>query len=83
MNKKANRILKDEVLLEYKVQWAKFDPKGTGFIEAKNLNTFLLKIGSPLGFDPTIAANKERQLDFVRNLELATYSRCQYYSFYD
>ena len=83
MNKKANRILKDEVLLEYKVQWAKFDPKGTGFIKTQNLSTFLLKIGSPLGFDPATAANKGRQKDFIRNLELATFSRCQYYSFYD
>lgn len=33
MNKKANMILKDEVLLNFKVQWAKLDPKGTGFIE--------------------------------------------------
>lgn len=75
MNKKANRILKDDTLMDYKSEWAKFDPKGTGFIECKNLNTFLLRIGSPLGFDPATASNKERQSDFIRNLELAPYSR--------
>jgi hypothetical protein len=32
MNKKANMILKDEELLDFKVQWAKFDEKGTGFL---------------------------------------------------
>lgn len=83
MNKKANRILKDEVLNDYKAQWAKFDPKGTGFIECQNMSTFLLRIGSPLGFDPATAANKERQNDFIRNLELAPYSKWKYYNFYD
>jgi hypothetical protein len=33
MNKKANMILKDEVLNDYKEQWARFDPKATGFME--------------------------------------------------
>jgi len=33
MNKKANMILKDEVLNDFKEQWSKFDNKGTGFID--------------------------------------------------
>lgn len=83
MNKKANMILKDEVLLDYKVQWAKFDPKGTGFMECRNLNTFLTKIGGPLGFDSVTIAHQERQKDFITSLDLCTYSRCKYYNFYD
>ena len=65
MNKKANRVLKDEVLMDYKVQWAKFDSKGTGFIDCKNMKTFLLKIKDPLGFDSIIASNPEKQNDFI------------------
>ena len=75
MNKKANRILKDEVLLDFKLNWAKYDPKGTGFIECPNLASFLKKIGSPLGFDPATIASPERQKDFIGNLDLSTYSR--------
>lgn len=83
MNKKANMILKDEQLIDYKVQWAKFDPKGTGFMECKHMKTFLTKIGNPLGFDSITIANPERQKDFISSLDLNTFNRCQYYNFHD
>ena len=83
MNKKANMILKDDHLLTYKDEWAKFDTKGTGFMEVQNMKAFLLKIGAPLGFDSVTASDQYRQKEFISNLDLLTFNQAKYYNFYD
>lgn len=70
MNKKANMILKDNDLQNYKDEWAQFDPKGTGFIKVDDLRELLKKIGSPLGFDNVTASDSQRQKDFITGLDL-------------
>lgn len=83
MNKKANMILKDNDLFEYKEQWAQFDPKGTGFMKIEDFKDFLKKIGEPLGFDSITAADPLRQKEYISNLDLCTYNKVKYYNFYD
>ena len=83
MNKKANMILKDNDLQNYKEEWAKFDPKGTGFIKVDDLKELLKKIGGPLGFDSMTSLDPQRQQDFIIGLDLCTYNRVKYYNFYD
>ena len=76
-------ILKDDHLLTYKDEWAKFDTKGTGFMEVQNMKAFLLKIGAPLGFDSVTASDQYRQKEFISNLDLLTFNQAKYYNFYD
>lgn len=83
MNKKANMVLHDADLEWFKEEWAKYDPEGKGFIKVEDLNKFLIKIGSPLGFDSITSANLERQKEYISNLDLWTYKRVTYYNFYD
>ena len=83
MNKKANMILKDNDLQNYKKEWAQLDPKGTRFIKINDLKELLRKIGSPLGFDSVTSSDPQRQKDFIIGLDLCTYNRVKYYNFYD
>ena len=45
------QVVNSEIMRTYKDAWAKFDPEGTGFIEATNFVDMMLEFGPPLGWD--------------------------------
>jgi len=47
----------------FEICWAKFDPKGKGFIEVSNLMELLLDLGAPMGLEKEQA----RDFKFLKN----------------
>jgi hypothetical protein len=50
MNKKDNELLNDKNMKWLKRCWSEFDRDGTCFIKIKDFDSFLVKLGEPLGF---------------------------------
>jgi len=60
--------------LNYQRVWKKYDTKGRGFINKKDLSKFLLELKSPLGLEHEDWNGHELPFSYLSSLELSLYN---------
>ncbi|TNV87903.1 hypothetical protein FGO68_gene16047 [Halteria grandinella] len=80
---KDQRLFNAEMLTHFKEVWAEFDEDATSFIKLPDLRRFLIRLGSPFGFDRETLQSKPLQDRFIAALNLPTYNSMSDYQFMD
>ena len=70
-----------DMIEDFRDVWSKFDPSATGFIKVKRLKQFLLKLGSPLGWEQSYETDPDYMVKVLLELNLPTYNDGKMYSF--
>ena len=73
--------INSSMLENFRITWAIFDPKGTGFISKAMLIPFLKMIGKPLGLDHN-ESNAESSA-FIDLINLSLYNEMSEYQYLD
>ena len=67
------RLFNEDMRNKFLDTWEEFDPEGSGYISRLDLRDFLMILGDPLGFKPSISNDLAAQDKFMAALELQTH----------